>query len=245
MSSVETDLHTMEGVLDEGTRRRNREFKRRMDAVEERQGEWNERCREEEKARDLEHDKVMSSVEEQFNNTVQSIWDKIEKDFSVFHTTHIPPLEDRMTAQEEDFEYFVYTTVPRLIDECTETIARRVEKARETFVIENTKVVKREEKLVERFERHLGKTMQGNEDEEATRISKMRLLTEEIDVPERVDERAEEVKITEVMREIVEVREMIKKEKIERAEEDGVVLDQMLRTQEKLQRSVLENFGAE
>lgn len=245
MSTVESDLHVMEGVLDEGTRRRNREFKRRMDAVEERQIEWKERLKEEEKGRDEEHLVVLGGIEKMLDSTVKGIWDKIENDFSVFHRVHIPPLEDRMTKQEEDFEYFVYTTVPRLIDECTEIIARRVEKARETFIIENTKVMKREEKIVERFERHVGRTMQGMEDEEATRISKLRLLTEEIDVPERVDEREEEVRITKTMKEIIVVREMIAQIVSERKVEDGVVLDQMLKTQEKLQKSVLENFGAE
>lgn len=47
------------------------------------------------------------------------------------------------------------------------------------------------------------------------------------------------------MREIIKIRERIKKEEEERAVEDGLVLDEMLRTQEKLQQSVLENFGAE
>eukprot|EP00520_Triparma_pacifica_P004803 CAMPEP_0118653280 /NCGR_PEP_ID=MMETSP0785-20121206/11751_1 /TAXON_ID=91992 /ORGANISM="Bolidomonas pacifica, Strain CCMP 1866" /LENGTH=271 /DNA_ID=CAMNT_0006545821 /DNA_START=35 /DNA_END=847 /DNA_ORIENTATION=+ len=232
MSNVESSLHATELVLDEGTRRRNREFKRRMDAVEERQVEWMGRLKEEEKGRDEEHRVVLGGIEKMLDETVKGIWDKIEEDFSVFHKVHIPPLEDRMTKQEEDFEYFVYTTVPRLIDECTEIIARRVEKARETFIIENTKVMKREEKVVERFERHVGRTMQGMEDEEATRISKLRLLTEEIDVPERVDEREEEVRITKIMKDIIVVREMIAKIVSERKVEDGVVLDQMLKTQE-------------
>ena len=187
----------------------------------------------------------MASIEATFNDAVNSVWDKIDKDFRVFHEVHIPPQEERMTHLEGDFDHFVNVTVPKCIDECSEMIARKVVKAREYFEIENTKVLKREEKIVERFERHVGRTEQGLEDEEATRVAKLSLLTEEIDKPERVDERLEEVKITKVMREIVKVREMIKFEEAERAEEDGLILDEMLRTQEKLQRSVLENFGAE
>ncbi|GMI20296.1 hypothetical protein TeGR_g3747 [Tetraparma gracilis] len=169
----------------------------------------------------------------------------IEADFSIFHREHIPPLENRMTDMEEDFDHFINVTVPKAIDECSGIIARKVEKARETFVIENTKVMKREEKIVERFERHVGRTAQGVEDEEATRVSKMHLLAEEINEPERVDERLEEVALTKMMKEVIEVRKLIKAEKKLRAKEDGMVLDEMLRTQEKLQASVLANFGSE
>ncbi|GMH57471.1 hypothetical protein TrST_g9643 [Triparma strigata] len=245
MEDQETELSSQLIVLDEGTRARNREFKRRMDAVQSRQETWNERLNEEEEERDKEHDQVMKEVERQFNEAVESIWDKIDVDFRVFHEVHIPPHEDRMTYLEKDFDHFVNVTVPKAIDECSEIIARKVVKAREYFEIENTKVLKREEKIVERFEKHVGRTTQGFEDEEATRIAKLRLLTEEIDAPERVDERLEEVKITKVFREITKIRERIKQEEEERAVEDGLVLDEMLRTQEKLQQSVLENFGAE
>mmetsp|Transcript_16382 Transcript_16382/g.32606 ORF Transcript_16382/g.32606 Transcript_16382/m.32606 type:complete len:285 (-) Transcript_16382:817-1671(-) len=245
MVDQESRLDSQLPVLDEGTRRRNREFKRRMDAIQCRQEVWMEKLAQEEKDRDADHAAVMSSIESTFNSAVNAVWDKIDADFRVFHEVHIPPHEGRMTALEADFDDFVNVTVPKCIDECSEMIARKVVKAREYFEIENTKVLKREEKIVERFEAHVGRTAQGLEDEEATRIAKLRLLTEEIDKPERVDERLEEVKITKVMREIVKVREMIKAEEEERAEEDGLILDEMLRTQEKLQKSVLENFGAE
>jgi hypothetical protein len=245
METMEVSMSEQEVVLDEGTRARNREFKRRMDAVQCRQEEWGKLLATEESNRDKEHEDVMSSVREKLDKACKTVYDKIDKDFSVFHTTHIPPEEDRMTALEADFEHFINVTVPKAIDECSGIIARKVEKARETFIIENTKVVKREEKIVERFERHVGRTRQGVEDECATRIGKMHLLTEEIDAPERIDERLEEVKLTKMMRELVEVRKLIKEERKDRAKEDNLVLDEMLRTQQMLQQSVLENFGSE
>jgi len=149
-----------------------------------------------------------------------------------------------MSSLESDFQHFVDVTVPLAIDECSGIIARKVEKARETFEIENTKVLKREEKLVARFSKHVGNAAQGLEDENATRIAKMHLLAEEIDEPERIDERNEERQITRMMKEIVDVRRRVEETETERAKEDGLVLDEMLRTQEKLQISVLENFGA-
>ena len=245
MENMETQMSEQEIVLDEGTRQRNREFKRRMDAVESRQEEWVILLEKEEKNRDAEHDEVFEGIKNKMENACTVVYDKIEADFSIFHREHIPPLEQRQTELEEDFDHFINVTVPKAIDECSEAIARKVEKARETFVIENTKVLKREEKIVERFERHVGHTRQGVEDEEATRIGKMHLLTEEIDAPERVDERLEEVALTKMMKELVTVRNLIKAEKKERAVEDNMVLDEMLRTQQKLQQSVLENFGSE
>ena len=245
MESMEVGMVEQEVVLDEGTRQRNREFQRRMMAVESRQEEWAILLSAEERNRDKEHEDVLAEIKGKLDRACTTIWDKIDADFSVFHTEHIPPLEKKMEVQEEDFDLFINFTVPKAIDECSEAIARKVEKGRETFVIENTKVMKREEKIVERFERHVGRTRQGVEDEEATRIGKLHLLTEEIDAPERIDERLEENQLTTMMAELVAIRKQIKAEAKERAMEDNLVLDEMLRTQQKLQQSVLENFGSE
>ena len=49
-------------VLDEGTRIRNREFKRRMDAIEGRESEWRRRLEEEEAEKDREHSKVFEGI---------------------------------------------------------------------------------------------------------------------------------------------------------------------------------------
>ena len=230
--------------MDEGTRARNREFVRRMDAVGERERKWSGVMERECTERDEEHEYVLRQIKGKLDSAVNEVYDKIDKDFSIFHTEHIPVEEERMNAQEKDFDHFVNVTVPLAIDECSGIIARKVEREREKFEIENTKVLKREEKIVQGFERHAGSALQGFEDENATRVSKLRLLTEEIDAPERIDERLEERQLTHMMAEIVTVRKMVAAEEEERAEEDGMVLDEMLRTQEKLQKSVLENFGA-
>lgn len=215
-----------------------------MDAIETRQKTYMGVLEEEIRGRDEEHEKVLSTIKKQLHEMEASVDEKIESDFSVFHTEHIPIPEKRMTDMEADFHHFVHVTVPIAIDECSGIIARKVEKARETFEIENTKVMKREEKIVSRFYRHMENTAQGMEDENATRIAKMHLLREDIAAPEYVDERHEEVQTTQMMKEIIKIREMIQHAIKEREVEDCLVLDEMLATQNKLQNSVLENFGA-
>ena len=244
MDRQEHELNSELVNLEEGTRKRNREFKRRMDAIETRQRTYMGVLEDETRNRDKEHEGVVDAIRTKLENMEKAVTEKIEDDFSVFHRELIPVPEQRMTDIEADFEHFVHVTVPKAIDECSGIIARKVEKARETFEIENTKVMKREEKIVERFYKHMERTAQGMEDENATRIAKMHLLREDIAAPEYVDERHEEVQITEMMREVIKIREMIEKEIKERGDEDCLVLDEMLATQNKLQFSVLENFGA-
>lgn len=52
-----------------------------------------------------------------------------------------------MEADEARVEEFVRVTVPRVIDEQSGTVTRKLQKARETFDIENAKIVKRERKV--------------------------------------------------------------------------------------------------
>lgn len=54
---------------------------------------------------------------------------------------------ERVEADEAKVEEFVRVTVPRVIDEQSGTVTRKLQKARETFDIENAKIVKRERKV--------------------------------------------------------------------------------------------------
>lgn len=72
--------------------------------------------------------------------------------------------------------------------------------------------MKREQKIVSRFKKHVERTAQSFEDERATRVSKFTLLGEEIVDTERHHDRQEEKQVREVAQEIIELRQLIEKE---------------------------------
>lgn len=52
-----------------------------------------------------------------------------------------------MEAGNARVDEFVRATVPRIVDEQSGAVTRRLQKARETFDIENAKIAKRERKV--------------------------------------------------------------------------------------------------
>lgn len=54
---------------------------------------------------------------------------------------------ERVAADDARVEEFVRVTVPRIVDEQSGAVTRKLQKARETFDIENAKIAKRERKV--------------------------------------------------------------------------------------------------
>lgn len=54
---------------------------------------------------------------------------------------------ERVEADNAMVEEFVHKTVPRIVDDQSGTVTRRLQKAHETFDIENAKIAKREQKV--------------------------------------------------------------------------------------------------
>lgn len=54
---------------------------------------------------------------------------------------------ERVEADNARMEEFVSVTVPRIVDEQSGTVTRKLKKAHETFDIENAKIAKREQKV--------------------------------------------------------------------------------------------------
>ena len=113
-----------------------------------------------------------------------------------FHGDLIPAQEERMTASETEVDHFVKVTVPTVIDRQSGIVARKLQKAHDTFDIENAKILKREQKITVRFDKHVQRSAQSFEDERATRRAKFTVLGEDIDDVERLDDRADESKPT-------------------------------------------------
>merc|ERR1712196_49121 len=61
-----------------------------------------------------------------------------------FHAQVFPEQERRMSDEEEEVRVFVHETVPTVIDRQSGIIGRKLQKAHDTFDIENAKIMKRE-----------------------------------------------------------------------------------------------------
>lgn len=123
-------------------------------------------------------------------------------------------------------------------------MTRKLQKANETFDIENAKIEKREAKMIARFEAHKAHTEQLFDNEAATRKAKLALIKDDIAEVERTFARAAEREKVSAERQVVQVSEALAKESQARELEDNTLLDSMLYAQEKLQTSILESFGS-
>ena len=65
---------------------------------------------------------------------------------------------------------FVHVTVPKVIDEQSGAVTRHLQKSREEFDIDNTKLMKREEKIKEHFAVHVEEAEEFDKQEAKTRF---------------------------------------------------------------------------
>jgi len=232
-------------TLEEGTKARNREFYRQLEEIEDRGRQWETKLIAEVEEQKEASSNLLRLFDETLNATISA-----EKQLAIdaiedFNKDKIPPQELRMADNERGVEVFVGETIPAVVDRQSGIVSRKLQKAHDTFDIENAKVMKREQKIVSRFRKHAERTAQAFEDERATRISKFTLLGEEIADNERPSDRQEEKQIGEVMKEILAIRSALEEATFAREKEDNTLLDTMLYAQKRLQDCILHSFGPE
>ena len=148
------ELQEDRGVLDEQTRAKNREFLRRLHGLEERRLRWERHLEIELQQREVVDDEIravffksLNAVEERFMATLAKHDAFFEEEVRVMD-------EDRQCKWYDSFRHFVDVTVPDVIDKQSGAVTRHLHKSRETFEIENTKLLKREDKIWTRFAAH-------------------------------------------------------------------------------------------
>lgn len=232
-------------VLEASTKVRNQELYKHLNAIETRGRRWEAKLRVEVEERDRAHAELLVHFDKALADATAleegALMDVMEK----FHGELIPAQEDRMTTSEKEVDHFVKVTVPTVIDRQSGIVGRKLQKAHDTFDIENAKILKREQKITVRFDKHVQQSAQSFEDERATRRAKFTLLSEDMQDIERLDDRAEERHNSAAHNSIVALRSQLQEECRVREKEDNTLLDSMIYSQMKLQASVLEAFGAE
>lgn len=224
---------------------KNRAFEQRIVALHERIKRWEERCAEETEAREREDASIRVAVSsklavltEDFITKLYQKYDSIE-----LQSNETGTVADKYEAWYKDFRHFVDIVVPDIIEQQQGEVTRHLKKARETFDIDNTKLMKRESQIIERFEEHQVITKNDFDQENKTRLRAQRVLEELIDERNRIFDRCEEDFYAPFMTQIQECKETLEKCIADRKVNDVVTLESMKASMDKIQKVILGNFG--
>ena len=222
---------------------KNRAFIVRIEALHERIGRWEVRVKAETEAREREDAQIrvalaskLTDLEERFMRRLFAEERKIEVD-------EVPGVDRRYDLWYEDFREFVDVTVPDVIEMQQGQVTRHLKKARESFEIDNTKLLQREQDIRDNFAAHVKEAVRMQEQETKTRTRDQLLLEEVINERTRVWDRCEEDFYAPYMTQITEMKGAMEEEVVVRAENDMVVLETMKESMDRLQAVVLQNFG--
>jgi hypothetical protein len=222
---------------------KNRAFIVRIEALHERIGRWEERVKAETEAREREDAQIrvalaskLADLEERFITRLVAEEEKIEVE-------EVPKVHRRYDLWYEDFRQFVDVTVPEVIERQQGTVTRHLKKARESFEIDNTKLLQREQDIRDNFASHVKDAVRMQQQETKTRTRDQLLLEEVINERTRVWDRCEEDFYAPYMTQITEMKGAMEEEVKIRAENDMVVLETMKESMDRLQSVVLTNFG--
>eukprot|EP01041_Mallomonas_annulata_P001432 gene1432-2755_t len=140
---------------------------------------------------------------------------------------------------------FVKITVPENIEKQSGEVSRKLKKQYETFDIEKQKENKREKKLVTKANDHIQNTSQKFTDENALMTARFFTVEEDIINRERRAARNHDRHFNNVAEQVEQCKTDLTMESENRRKEDETMLDNILETQSKLQRTVVEHFGAD
>eukprot|EP00903_Cladosiphon_okamuranus_P009978 g9464.t1 len=239
----EGDLTGQLGELEQGTRQRNREFQAKLRSIEERIKGLEAGIVREIEERKETHTIMFAGLQEKLKAAVATVEAEAEASITARFEPGLSEHVERVETGDARVDEFVHVTVPRIVDEQSGAVTRKLQKARETFDIENAKIAKRERKLVSRFAAHVKGTAQSFEDEKATRVGKLWLLGEDLEGVEHMDDRGDESLHLSIVKSINATRGDVAAMSEERAKEDSLLLDSLAHAQQKLQRCILETFG--
>lgn len=245
IDDAEADLEMEMDTLEEGTRARNKLYQRQLDAIKERQRKWESKLKVEYESRMFAMRQAQRYAEHGLTSVYEEMEDGATEMYDQFDDVRQPPLEERCGVLEEGFDVFANVTVPGIIEELQGTVMRKLQRQREVFEIDNTKLDKREKKIMARFERHKEDTYQDFADEARSRHNKLLLMEEEMKEASRTDDRMEEAMHCRVILALGELKALLKEEATVREHEDLELLTNLAGSMQRLQQSILVNFGVD
>jgi hypothetical protein len=237
-------LDSNQVVLDKGTRARNRAFQERLDEVWEStkgyDGLLQIEAREAgESILDIreKYQKAIDVFNRNLQEDIRVVFDRLDNEL-------YPVQTERLEVVRKGVDVFVNETVPENIEKQSGEVSRSLKKAYEAFNIEQQKERNREVKFVNGCNDLIQMTAQKFADEDAMMAANLYTLEEDVVENERRAARMHYRRHDLAVKEIVDVRAVIKTEKDIRAVEDADLLDTVIETQGLIQKTVIDNFGA-
>lgn len=202
------------------------EFQKRVDHLRERRVRWEAKMRAEVAERDAEDLKLRSAFTAS-STALESKWKaRIDDGFDAVQAK-LPPLTQTLEDWYSDFRVFVDQTVPAVIDAQSGQVTRHLLTSRETFEIDNAKLLMREERIKARYGEHVKETASLFEMEAMVRL-KAHVLTEEA-VAEKpaLEHRTHERLVLRTLQSIVKQQKDVVAETAARRERDSSTLAAM------------------
>ena len=104
------------GELEEGTRARNRENERRLNEVWSMISGWEAKLLTEKREAEESITQLRNEYQKHINTFKADILRDVHDIFDNIDNNLIPPQNNRVTAQQEDVDHFIYETVPSTIE---------------------------------------------------------------------------------------------------------------------------------
>lgn len=224
---------------------KNRAFILRIEALHERIGRWKVRVAAETEAREKEDAQIRVALAAKLADLDERFMRRLNTEYKIIDEQEVPSVHKRYDNWYADFREFVDVTVPEVIERQQGTVTRHLKKARESFEIDCTKLMQREQEIRDAFARHVADARQMQDQETKTRRRDQLLLEEVINERTRLWDRCEEDFYAPYMEQISEMKAAMKKEVKVRSENDMVVLETMKESMDRLQQVVLTNFGVQ
>lgn len=237
-------LDSRQRELEESTKARNRSFQDRLDDV------WKSTAGYEGilKVEAKEATETILDLKDKYQRAIDDFDALLEKEitdaFDKIDNEMIPVQEKRRDVIEEGVNVFVNETVPANIERQSGEVSRRLKKAYEAFDIEQQKERNRETKFVNNANHYIQHTAQCFADELAMMTASLYNLEDDVIENERRAARVHYRRHDLAVRDIRDIRKVVREERKIRAVEDADLLDTVIETQQLLQHTVIEHFGA-
>lgn len=243
ISKEDSSLDTNLTDLDQGTRHRNRVFQERLDEIWKLSAAWEAKLRTEAK----ESVETILNLKDQYQQHLTSyrtsIFDELNSIFDKVDKEILPHESQRLDTIEHAKDVFFQQVVPERIEQQSGEVSRQLKRAYETFDIEKKKEEKRETKVVVRASKHVQRTSQKFEDEDAFLSSAFNQLEDDVIEYERRAARMHALKNEDAIGRTVALQHVAQDEALLRQSEDVEVLDTVIETQRLLQNMILLHFG--
>jgi len=230
--------------LEDGTKARNRAFQDRLDEV------WKSTAGYEGvlKVEAREAGETILDIKERYQRAIDEfdslLQTEIATAFDNIDNNLIRAQEQRRDLVVAGVDVFVKETVPANIERQSGEVSRSLKKAYEAFNIEQQKERNRETKFVNNCNEYIQHTAQRFADEHAMMTANLYTLEDDVLENERRAARMHYRRHDLAVRDVKKIRKVVTGERKMRTEEDADLLDTVIETQQLLQQTVIEHFGA-